>query len=240
VQITDAAQVDVWWARLAEVRPAHDALLDPVERRRRDGYRRTADRDRFTLGVAVSRTVLGATLGIAPAAVPLDRSCPRCGEPHGRPRLAGVTGPAISVSHSGDVVAVAVSAATGVGVDVEVAGAPVAELADRVLSPAERDAVAALDPPARAAALLTAWVRKEAALKATGDGLGVPMTDLTVAPLDGPAGGVDWPGRPRIGLRDLRWPGPAYAACLAVVGAPSTVTECDAGPLLAAAAHPLL
>ena len=50
--------VTVWWAELGAARPALlglAGLLDPVERARRDRYLRDADRDRFTLGVAMTR-----------------------------------------------------------------------------------------------------------------------------------------------------------------------------------------
>lgn len=232
--------VTVWWARLGDLRPGHVDLLDPVERRRRAEYRRAPDRDRFTIGAALCRAVLGAHLQIPPARVPLSRSCESCPRPHGRPRLPWADGPTVSVSHSQDLVVVALAPTRGlrVGVDVEpVAAAPAAADLD-VFSRAEHLLSAPLGHDHRAALALRAWVRKEAVLKATGDGLRVRMSELTVLHGDGTVR-VDWPGRPaceRIHVRDLSWPGPTHAASLALVDAPAAdlaVVEHDAGPLLA-------
>jgi phosphopantetheinyl transferase len=83
----------------------------------------------------------------------------------GKPECAG--GPALSLSHSGDVVLCALAEAP-VGVDVE-AGPPrdAAALAERYFTTLEAAWVAA-DPAARFCQL---WVLKEAYLKATGLGL---------------------------------------------------------------------
>jgi 4'-phosphopantetheinyl transferase len=225
---------DVWWATLSDVRPGHVALLDDVEHARRERYLRTEDRDRFTLGVAVSRLVLGPILGLPPERVPLNRDCPDCGKPHGRPVVAG--GPQLSVSHSGDRVAVAFAAAGPVGVDVE-AIRPLDEGIERhVLAPTESAAEASggFD----VGKLLSYWTRKEAIVKATGDGLRAPMRDITVSAPAEPPRLVAWPNRAevadRITLHTLD-PGPGYFACLALIDQPdAAVREHPAGDLLSA------
>jgi 4'-phosphopantetheinyl transferase len=216
-------------------------LLDEVEHGRRERYLRTEDRDRFTLGVAVTRLVLGPLLGLPPERVPLNRECPDCGKPHGRPVVAG--GPRLSVSHSGDRVAVAFSAAGPVGVDVE-ATRPLDEGIERhVLAPAESAASAALAAGASggfdASSLLSYWTRKEAIVKATGDGLRAPMRDITVSAPAEPPRLVAWPSRAelvgRITLHTLD-PGPGYFACLALIDQPyAAVREHPAGDLLRSA-----
>lgn len=65
----------MWWARLTDVRPWHTELLNEVERGRRERYLRPDDRDRFTLGAAVTRLAAGELLGVPPERVPLDRTC---------------------------------------------------------------------------------------------------------------------------------------------------------------------
>lgn len=217
----------VWWARASDARAAQLALLDPVERGRRERYRRAEDRDRFTVGVALSRTVLGARLGIAPARVGLDRTCPTCGEPHGRPVVAGDGAPRISVSHSGDRVALAVCAGAEVGVDVERVGERDLAIA---LTASERAALAGRP----AADLIALWTRKEALLKATGDGLNVEPSTVEIA--DPPALAA-FPARPElvgaVQLVDLD-PGEGYRAALAVLSAaPVAVSELDGSALLA-------
>lgn len=211
----------MWWASLADARPEHVRLLDTDERGRRDRYLRDEDRDRFTIGVALTRLILSAALGLAPERVLLDRTCRDCGGPHGAPRLGTGTGPYVSVSHSGDRIAVAVSPDGPLGVDVEATGKPLTEdLGRHVLTAAEQAELVRLPEPDRTGGLLAYWTRKEAVLKATGDGLRVPMTELTVSGPTAEPRLLAWPARPglpeRITLRLLE-PGPGHIACLALV-----------------------
>ncbi|WP_225993511.1 4'-phosphopantetheinyl transferase family protein [Actinomadura rudentiformis] len=219
------------------MRPAHIELLDPVERERRERYLRDADRNRFTLGVAITRLAVGRARGLAPEHVPVDRACDDCGKPHGRPVIEG--GPHVSVSHSGDRVAVAISPYGPLGVDVEETGRATESIAGHLLAPAEKaDAetgtgAAGMSPEA----LVAYWTRKEAALKATGDGLRVALTHLHMSPPADPPRLVAWEGRPdlpgRMAMRTLD-PGPGYAACLALIDHPADVplAERPAGEVL--------
>jgi 4'-phosphopantetheinyl transferase len=85
------------------------------------------------------------------------------------------------VSHSGDLVVVAVTAAGPVGVDVElVGGNPIPHLLTSVCSSMEQAYV--LTPKD----FFTYWVRKEAILKATGEGMRREMTDVVVTRPDSP------------------------------------------------------
>jgi 4'-phosphopantetheinyl transferase len=217
---------DVWWATLSDVRPEHAALLNPVEHGRRERYLRTEDRDRFTLGVAMTRLALGSVLGLPAAKVPLTRACRDCGEPHGPPAIAG--GPHLSVSHSGDRVAVALSAHGPVGIDVEECSRQLDSAIERhVLAPAET---------AGAGDIFIYWTRKEALVKATGDGLRAPMTEITVSLPDEPPRLLAWSGRAelvgRITMYSLA-PGLGYAACLALIDQPAAeVREHAAAELL--------
>jgi hypothetical protein len=49
-------ETEVWWAALGDARERHVALLNPIERGRRERYVQREDQDRFTLGVAMSST----------------------------------------------------------------------------------------------------------------------------------------------------------------------------------------
>lgn len=233
---------DLWWVTTG----VHDwlalvGLLDGGERRRLEGLRREADRERFVLAAALARAALGRRIGRPAAEVALDRRCDRCGAPHGKPRLRGATGPELSVTHSGRLVAVAVAAAP-VGVDVEaVPDAPGADgLAEAVLADDERAALerhaAAGDDPARIEAFLRLWTRKEALTKMTGDGVVIPLRDVRVSGPGEPARLLGWAGRDRLvgstALVDLAPPVPRHVAALAV-GVPSVaVDEGDGGALL--------
>jgi 4'-phosphopantetheinyl transferase len=225
----------VWWA--APVDPASApgllALLDVHERARLDRFRRAPDRARYLAAHALARLVLASLVGERPEALTFDRTC-RCGAPHGKPTRAG--GPEFSLTHGGDLVGVAVRLGGGpVGLDVE----PVRPLSDldgmarHVSSPAELARQPAADPDA----FLAAWTRKEALLKATGDGISSPMAAITL----GPDGVLEWtgndaPARP-VWLRDLH-PAPGYRAAVAGLGgAPASVVEHDARPIIAAGAR---
>jgi 4'-phosphopantetheinyl transferase len=222
----------VWWARRQDAAPWLASLLDDAERERWAAYRREADRERFLVGCALAKTVVAACTGQRPARVSFDRTCGQCGKPHGKPAVRG-GGPELSVSHSGDLVAVALATAP-VGVDVEQldgrargrGGGDPAALGRIVLAEEERAALAAIEPEGRARAFLVAWTRKEAVTKARGDGLRVPFGEVVVAADLAAPRVTAWPypQDPRsVSLLDLD-PGPGYVAALAVIG------RCHAAP----------
>lgn len=230
----------VWWARLADVGQDADALLAPVDLERRARLVHAADRQRLTAAWALTRTVLGAAVRASPTVLRIDRTCPECGGRHGKPRLLDDRNVQFSVSHSGDWVAVAVQRGAPVGVDVEEIGPFAAGeldlLADHVLAAEERAELRRWPPSARPAAFTTYWTRKEAVLKATGEGLGEAVVTVVSPPSSpprllrrgGPAGRAVLP----IGLHALLAP-PGYVATLAVAGPePSSVVERDASAVL--------
>ncbi len=98
-----------------------------------------------------------------------------------------------------------------------------AALAGQVFAEAEQAYLARLDAAARADCVLRYWTRKEAVLKATGDGLNVDPAAVILAPPDQPPRLIGWPGhpaeRPMIALHDLSLH-KHYAASLAVLGVP--------------------
>ena len=228
----------VWWATPSLARERHVRLLSADELERRARYRREADRDRFTVGCALLRTLLGAFSGVLPEAVSIDRTCPDCGQPHGKPMARGAGTLQCSVSHSGDRVVVAISERSAIGVDVEQVPAEIhAGLAESVLRVDERAALDRMATSDRARGFATYWTRKEAILKATGDGLRIAPDLLGVSsPLAPPALlDVDASaGLPRAVTLHALTPGADYAATLAVIGdPPSSVLELQAAELLA-------
>ncbi|MFP5020614.1 4'-phosphopantetheinyl transferase family protein [Pseudonocardia phyllosphaerae] len=188
-----SASVAVYLAKPIDpaTRPDLVALLDDHERERMAAFRRDDDRARYLAAHALVRIVVADRIsadrisadGIpddrtTAAALVLDRTC-RCGKPHGKPRVAG-GGPEFSLTHSGQLVGVAVSDEP-VGLDVE-QHRPLSALdglAEHVLSRAEL----AAGVPAPADFLVT-WTRKEALLKATGEGLSSPMDAITLSAPD--------------------------------------------------------
>lgn len=95
----------------------------------------------------------------------------------------------ISVSHTPGLAMLAV-APFPVGIDTEaLRSIPVANITGQVLTPHERRTVLAEpEGPARTAAFLRCWTRKEAVLKAVGIGIVADLTTLETRPEDpGPA-----------------------------------------------------
>ena len=198
---------------------ARDAFvedLDEVERGRLAAYRWDADKARFLVGVSIVRRLLAARFSLPPAQVKLDRSCPDCGKPHGKVRADGAE---LSVTHSGDLVGVAIGDHP-LGLDVEKIDprVDVDGVAKLALSPREVQELTQYDGLTKAEVFTSYWTRKEAVVKATGQGL---RTDLrTVTDPDG------------IQLVELTVE-PGYAAALAVVSTqPPVVRVQDAAQLL--------
>jgi 4'-phosphopantetheinyl transferase len=221
--------VEVWSARPGDERAWHQQLLDGPERERRAALRRAEDRARFTVATALLKLAAGQRLGVPAGEVGIDRTCADCGRPHGRPRLPGHP-LAVSISHSGDRVLVAFTGGPAVGVDVEqVKPVDVAAMARQVLGDGE--AAPALPD------FFRYWTRKEAMVKATGDGLRMALREVVVAPPGEPARLLRYGDRADLvaALADLD-PGDGYAAAVAVLApGPLRIDQRDASALLTTA-----
>jgi len=210
----------VWWS--APVAGAGHALLDDADRARCATLRLPADRARFATGRVLVRRALAAELGVDAAQIVLHTCCERCGGPHGKPVLAAPAAAIeFSIAHAGERVVVATSRCGAVGVDVERvrAAADLATPDAGVLGDAERAALQALAPDERDAAFIRIWARKEAVLKATGEGLLGSPAELRVSDAHEPPAVVAWAaGRhPRaVRMLDLD-AGRGYRACVAVL-----------------------
>ncbi len=142
-------------------------LLDARERARA-GALDAVRRQRFVAAHGAARALVGRWTGVTPEAVRW-----RYG-PHGKPDVDGVR---VSLSHSGELAAVALSAVREVGVDVQrhTPGLDTRAMAARYFPAGEACLVTG------AASFATLWARKEACVKATGgrltQGLTLPVAD---------------------------------------------------------------
>jgi 4'-phosphopantetheinyl transferase len=155
--------VEVWHIDVSPGSDAAGRLIAATtdEERERAGRLRTPGHaERWLAARGALRTLLGARLGSAPAAVELTAG------PHGKPELPGAP-VRFNLSHTGDVALIAL-AGVEVGVDVERLDRS-SRAVTRALTEAERAALPAGD---RHADLLRVWCRKEALAKAIGTGLG--------------------------------------------------------------------
>jgi len=222
----------LWLARLPPGGswPGLPCLLDAAERERAGRLRSQAAREAFTASRTAQRLVLARYLACPPRAVPISRTCRHCGADHGRPRVEGANVD-FSVSHSGRWLVIAVTGGgVLVGADLEVPPRPLLEgLADRVLTAAERTALAQVPQPGRAGWLLRAWTRKEAVAKLSGHGMAAPFSRIdvrgAVAIVERPPAG--WPAG-RIHLADVP-AGRARLLALATTAPVTGIVRC--GPL---------
>lgn len=168
-------------------------LLDADETARLAKLLRPQDRNRYVTGHLLTRLVLQAHTGIAPADQCFDRTCPFCGADHGKPRLIQAPDVHVSLSYSSPHVVVAVSHGRPVGIDIEQWQATdFAGFSTAALTEEEAQELLAFQVPDRVWARAVWWARKEAVLKATGHGLSVDATSVRISPPDRPGRLLDW------------------------------------------------
>ena len=154
-------------------------LLDPEERRRAASFRFEVHRGRFVRRRARLREILASYVGEAPERLQFSAS------EYGKPVLANHPEFAFSASHSADVALVAVGEAGELGVDLE-RDLPLEDygrLVQNFFSAAEQREYERLPLEVRRQGFYLTWTRKEAWLKAQGDGLFGDLTRFDV-PVD--------------------------------------------------------
>jgi 4'-phosphopantetheinyl transferase len=198
---TNIDGIHVWLAHLdgQDGRAAAcSQLLSPDERLRADRFRFDRDRRRFVVCRGLLRTVLGRELRRPPEDIEFTYG------PYGKPAVAA-DDLTFNVSHSDDYALFAVGRGGQMGVDIEhIREVPdLDRLAESAFSAAERATFATLPSSERVAAFYNGWTRKEAYIKARGEGLTRPLDafDVTLAPgerarlvrvLDEPAEPARW------------------------------------------------
>lgn len=166
--------VDLWYVPLdcaSEVIERWASTLDADERARAARFVLSEHGRRYTAARGALRELLGRYLDLPPAEVRFAYG------QQGKPYLPGDPFH-FNLSHSEELAAVAV-AQRPVGVDVERVRPleDAAAIAERFFSPAECAALRSLPPEA----FFHCWARKEAYLKARGDGLTHPLDAFDVA-----------------------------------------------------------
>ena len=198
-------------------------FLSPDERKRAERFRFDVHRNRFIVGRGLMRVILGRYCDAPPGSLRFNYG------PNGKPGLtpgdeARRTGGALhfNLAHSEGLAVLAVTQTGPVGVDVEqVRRLPeYKELVSHFFSAREAAGFLRLEREQQPAAFFNLWTRKEALLKATGEGIGHSLNRVEVSFLPGEPARVlslpneSWAGR-EWSLVDLAI-SPAYAAALAL------------------------
>jgi 4'-phosphopantetheinyl transferase len=138
------------------------------------------DRNRFIAGRGLLRTMLGSYLNVKPARLDFTYSS------RGKPALKATPGQRtlhFNIAHSKNIILFAVTHACAVGIDVEWIHpmSDIEDIAARFFSKREAAELMALPRDQRTNAFFNLWTRKEAYLKATGDGLSDMLKELEIA-----------------------------------------------------------
>jgi 4'-phosphopantetheinyl transferase len=174
-------RVDVWTVRLDEpARVGSEAVvLSPDEIVRASRFHFEKDRIHFTQCRSALRGLLAGYLAIPAAEIRFEYLT------SGKPQLAPEQNPRalqFNVSHSANMALIAVGREHRLGVDIEKIRDDVdtTALAERFFSLRERAGLQALPDHLRVPGFFACWTRKEAFLKATGEGLSFPLADFSV------------------------------------------------------------
>lgn len=172
--------LDLWlWPLAPPCPPALAAHLSPTEAARAARFVNPDHGEAYRIGRGRLREILAQMTGGPPAYLDLRTAS------HGKPWLPG--GPRFNLSHSGGWAALAVTQAPlDLGLDIEAFRPVEPGVAHRFFAPGENTSLAALPSRDWAAGFFRCWTRKEAVVKAVGDGLSIPLNafDVTLAPGD--------------------------------------------------------
>src|SRR5258706_9207194 len=166
-------EVHVWTVNLRshtiDLEPLY-ALLSDDERARARRFCFVEHANRYTVARASLRRILGRYTGVAPGLLQFNYSA------NGKPFLTnGLI--RFNLSHSSDLAAVAVAHDREIGIDVEQIrnDDDLLDVAEHYFAPAERASLRLLSAEERPFGFFRCWTRKEAYLKARGEGLSMDL-----------------------------------------------------------------
>ena len=217
-------RVHVWRVYLDLAKIQRESLLgmlsaDEVERAGSFHFER--DQKCFIVARGMLRKILGQYLGKNPHKLRFEYTS------HGKPVLAGKPSHdalRFNLSHSGSFALYAITRGRNIGIDLEYKNDDVAveQIAQRFFSKGEISSLERIHENKRNEVFFQYWTRKEAFLKATGQGLSFPMERVDVSLISGLSlSPITLLGDKRESSRwyvqDL-FPGGGYAAAIAVEG----------------------
>ncbi len=196
------------------------------EEQSRAEHRESRDKIRFLLVHCLLRLFLGKYLRIPPGQITFETGR------HSKPILKFEYGRSLqfNLSHTGEVALFGFTRGGAIGVDIERSDRPAdyLRIARRICTGRESENIMALPEPERSGYFFTLWTRKEAVVKGTGEGLGIPLRAVEVdgctplkTRLDIDPGA--YPGKQEWMVADID-AGPAYCAAYAVPFVPDRVS----------------
>jgi 4'-phosphopantetheinyl transferase len=214
--------VDVWCVSLdlpLDSRDPFQQILSQEERVKARRFRSEKARNRFVAARCFLRRIIAPYTGVKPEDLRFQYG------PHGKPALAkksGNAGICFNMSHSHGLALYAVTTGRAVGVDIEkIRPDPdCIRIAENYFSPGEIEALRKLVGDQQRRGFFNCWTRKEAYLKAKGEGFSFPFDQFAVSLIPGETAALLYH---RAGpLEVSKWSiedldaGPDYAAALAV------------------------
>lgn len=218
------SEVHVWSASLdmvPEKQSQLEQILSEEERTRAARFHFQSDRNHYIVGRGLLRRILGRYLATDPIQLRFS------GNAFGKPELPATQGFSdiqFNLSHSRGLVLYGITRYRKIGIDLEFIRPDFAttDIARRFFSPREVSMLRQVPPGLQSEAFFNCWTRKEAFIKARGEGLSIPLDsfDVTLVPGDAPTllrSDHDSEASGRWTIRELH-PASGYAAALAVEG----------------------
>lgn len=176
-------EIHVWHLPLPRTQgevTSFQRLLSPDELERAARFRFENNRADYMVSRGTLRYLLGLYLSTPGEDVRFDYSA--YGRPSLREESSGRT-LQFNISHSGEIVLLAFAVRRRIGVDVEKIRRDfsTSEIAERFFSTAECDSLRLLPVEQRHEAFFRCWTRKEAFIKALGEGLSHPLNQFDVS-----------------------------------------------------------
>jgi len=179
----DADEVHLWIARLDRENPSEfEQFLSDDEIARANRFRFETDRNKFMVGRGLLRIILAKYLSIDPARLGFEYGL------QGKPMLGGewTSSLKFNLSHSANLALLAVAENQEVGVDLEYIKPSLVEpgTISLCLTPRETAHFRTLSENEQTLFFFDCWTRKEAYLKANGDGLLISPAKIETSELD--------------------------------------------------------
>lgn len=185
-----SGEVHLWVASLRRERgvlSTFEATLSQDEKERAHRFKKVEDADRYVAARGLLRNLLGTYLALSPGQIQFEYNA--LGKPH-LVTKEGVHSLNFSVSHSDELGLFGFARQYRIGVDLECNRSEFDfdDLVERYFSLAEVERLRSLPADQQKEAFYRGWTRKEAYLKARGDGLSYPLekVEVTLTP-DEPA-----------------------------------------------------